>query len=129
MATRTSTPQQWQACQDRYQRITARLDAFCDALKGKYGLASWLHWQSRAERKQYDALCKQQMRAADACMDWLDRYAAPRNWHAGVPMDWLCRTLSYADAITLGQMATIPPPAYGYSYRDAYAFAQSVSEQ
>lgn len=115
--------------QERFDELQAKYRAaheaywnFHRSLKSKYG-ETW-RAPSSMEKKLKSAE-NREYKSWQAVMVWLERFS-PRQW-TGIPVHWICSSLTYADATTTGQMAVIPPPAYGYSPDDSIRFARPVA--
>jgi hypothetical protein len=93
-------------------------------LRVKY---SAVHYAKPAERKRLDAMRERINRLADKLFAIIDADSG-RDWHSGVPWHWIVTSLSYDDMTTRGQLAVVPPPAYGYTDRDMQIFAQPVKQ-
>lgn len=106
----------WRKCHEAAQEMFYQL-------KYKYGEA----WQAPSgKRDRLDSLRNRESAAADAIFTWLDGNS-PRQWRTGVPSQWVCDSLSYADATTVGRLSVVPPPAYGSLPMDSLRFAQPVA--
>jgi len=53
---------------------------------------------------------------------------SPRSWDRGVPVAYLRMGLSYADAVTAGDLCVVPPPAYSYTDQDMRQFARALPQ-
>ncbi len=76
----------------------------------------------KAPRDRLERVYIAEDKAAEAIFAWLELHS-PRQWRTGVPAHWVCESLTYADAMTTGQMQVIPPVAYGHMPNDAIRFA------
>lgn len=110
------------AIQAAYVKVQERRSTFADAIYRKY---QWSipTWQlTRAERDKKDKIDA----AESKCLDRMSALLAdisPRSWSASVPYHWLCTGLTYADAITTGQLSVMPPVPYGHTAYDVERFA------
>jgi len=84
-------------------------------------------WLNRTEQRRLEALDRAEDRTVTAMMTVLDEIGG-RNWRAGAPLRWVMGELTYEDAITTGELSSVPPPAYGYSARDMQRFAAAAPE-
>jgi hypothetical protein len=73
-------------------------------------------------RHAVDVLDRADRRAQDRVYAMLATIS-PREWTHGIPMHYVRMRLTYADAVTRGQLAQIPDPAYGYTQADSVQFA------
>lgn len=79
----------------------------------------------KAKMAKADKASAAEERAQDAIFTYLEANS-PRSWRSGVPCYWVCDKLTYADAITAGQMSVIPPVSYGGMPSDSIRFAGPV---
>lgn len=102
------------ALRKRYLKAADALANLEIALSAKYGLSSRPDWYTGAERKKLTALRERIDKATDAFTGHLGRIS-PRDWSYGVPVRWICETLSYEDAVrpTSEPLSVRPPLAYG----------------
>lgn len=105
----------WQAAHNRERTLAW-------SLQHKYGNT----WSApHAQRERYDVVSKRSDAAMEAVFAWLDTYS-PRSWRSGVPAHWVCVHLTEADALTVGQLAVVPPPGYGSFPNDSVRFAMAL---
>jgi hypothetical protein len=102
-----------QAARSTRAILESRYQAVCYAPIGK--------------RKQYETLQRKESAAFDRFYKFLESIS-PRAWNSGVPLAWLRDSLTYADAVTRGQLSTVPPPAWGFYEADSRRFAEPVRE-
>jgi hypothetical protein len=97
------------------------------ALRFDYG-EYWHIYAPKGKRDKADKASAAQDRASDAIFAWLDEHS-PRDWRVGVPAHWTCENLTYADAVTRGQLSVTPPPCYGCLPQDSIRFAAALPER
>jgi hypothetical protein len=85
-------------------------------------------YASKTERKRLEQFSARIDRLAGKVFTILDT-DSPRDWRSGAPWHWILTTLTYDDAITRGQLAIVPPPAYGYTDRDMQRFAMPLKTE
>jgi hypothetical protein len=102
------------------QQTDLRID-----LRVKY---SAVQYAKPAERKRLGAIDARIKRLSDKLFAIIDAEAG-RDWHSGAPWHWIVTSLSYDDMITRGQLAIVPPPAFGYNERDMQQFALPVKAE
>ncbi len=90
----------------------------------KYGDRAYA---SRTETAKLDRLHSAETRTFNKFTDYLASIS-PRDWRSGVPCVWLRDSLTFDDAITRGQLSTVPPAAWGSDVRELVRFAQPVNE-
>ena len=117
--------------QERFEQLQARwraakekADEFGYQLRYKYGEPAYLN-APRVPREKYDRLRNAEDRASDAIFKWLDAHS-PRSWRTGVPSNWVCESLTYADAMTRDRLSVVPPCAYGSYPEDMVRFSSPV---
>jgi hypothetical protein len=108
--------------QVKAREAAAKRDAFRRDLDFKYGR---MIYAKIGERKQLDKLDAAEKRAFDRFYAHLTKIAG-RDFGTGFPTYWLRDCLIYADAITRGQMSTVPPAAWGYTDHAMRQFAEPV---
>jgi hypothetical protein len=86
---------------------------------------SAVQYASKTELRRLDVLRRAEDRARDRLYAYL-KEISPRDWSQGVPITWVVRRLTFEDAVTAGQLAQIPDPAWGCSVEDSRRFAQPV---
>lgn len=79
------------------------------------------------KRRALEVLERKERRASESFTKLLIALS-PRDWRSGVPVSYLRDGLTYADAITRGQLSTIPPAAWGYTPRDSEVFSWPLPE-
>ena len=120
------------SARDRFNKLQEQVRAL-DAtrteleidLRVKY---SAVCYASKTERKRLDALRARIDKTADRLFAMLDEIS-PRGWRSGAPWHWIITQLTYDDAVSSGQLAVVPPPAYGYNDRDMQLFAQPIKTE
>lgn len=117
--------------QERFEALQARWRAAHDKqhdlrfkLRYAYGDTYYIH-APKAKRDRADRASKAADFVQDAIFAWLDANS-PRSWRTGVPCYWVCESLTYADAITTGQLSVTPPVAYGGLPSDSIRFAAAL---
>lgn len=103
------------AAVDAYDRYRMELDARHQSYR----------YAPKAQIHKLDVL----KRAADRARDRLYAYLqliSPRDWSSGVTIAWVVRRLTFEDAITAGQLAQIPDPAWGRTAEDSKRFAWPI---
>lgn len=116
--------------QERFERMQGKWRAAHQAaweyrltLKLAYGES---YHAPRGKRERLERLTAREDQASDAIFAWLDANS-PRDFRRGVPADWVCGSLSYADAVTHGPMSVVPPVAFGCYPSDSQRFAAALS--
>lgn len=109
----------------RYQIAANDYDALDSALRIKYGSNYSKSWLKKSDAKKLESLRDKQGKLSAQMHDLLQRIS-PRDWDRGVSSWWVMNQLAWGDAITDGQLSTMPDPAYGYTERDMRVFMQSV---
>ncbi len=126
MPTRTQgTADEWIGLQTTWRAYDDQRQALLVALAVRYG-PDWRIACRRADQHRLDRLANACRRVEARAYAWLARHS-PRDWSSSVPIGHVMRDLSYADAVTSGQLAVVPPPAYGQTVDDARAFAWPVA--
>ena len=83
-----------------------------------------------AKRRKLEAMENAARKAADKFYAFLATITPDgRKWDSGVPCSYLLKGLTYADATTRGQLAVVPPPAYGYTDQDMRVFSWAIRDQ
>ena len=106
----------WESLQGEYRAAFDALDSFNRDMAARYGTPSDVY-ATRREQNRGIELRQREHEAYDAIIDWLDKFAT-RDFHYGIPAQWVCRELTYADATTTGPMQATPPLAYGMTRPD-----------
>ena len=115
----------FEALQARWRKAQEATREFSWQLEYKYG-ETWL--APRGKRDRLDRLRKREGEARDDIFAWLDDNS-PRSWRSGVPCQWVCNSLTYADAITSGHLSEIPAVTYGCMPGDSARFAAPVAQR
>lgn len=109
--------------QARFADKHEKARSYAHELSYKYGQT----WQAPSGmRTRLDKLRAAEDKAMEAVFAWLDAHS-PRNWRVGVPAHWVCEHLTETDALTAGQLVTVPPAGYGTTYDQAIRFAAPVA--
>lgn len=83
-------------------------------------------WLTPGEARQLERFADRRSAVSDEFFELLAEIGG-RSWTTGVPHWWVMEELTYEDAVTTGELATIPPPAYGSTEHDVMCFAGAVS--
>lgn len=113
---------EFEALQVRWRKANDARLWLKDDLVRRYGY-DWI--APEGQRKRLEALRDREQEACEAVFHWLDKYS-PRDWRTGKRYQWVCGQLTYADAVTVGQLSAVPPPAWGASLADMERFAAPV---
>jgi hypothetical protein len=82
------------------------------------------HYAPRPKRMALERTEARANREADKLYALINQYGT-RDWSEGVPCRYLVDNLTWSDLTTTGQLATVPPPAWGYSDADMRAFSSA----
>jgi len=114
------------AIQRRYAVVQEREATLEGCFLRKYGTCRPSSaWITRGEQDKIDAIGRAADREINAMFALLDE-VSPRHWRSGAPFHWVMTSLTWDDAITGERLSVVPPAAYGYSTRDAEAFASAL---
>lgn len=119
--------QRFEALQARWRKAREKASELRYKLESAYGWMYFVH-APKGKRDRLDLARAAEDKAQDAIFTWLDQNS-PRDWRRGVPCNWVCDSLTYADAITSGQLSVTPPVAYGGDITDSLRFARPVAPQ
>ena len=108
--------------QRRWQESDERWHDYYRSLERQYGEV-WYAPRGKQDRER--RLSDAEGRACERFIAFLETLS-PRRWRQGFPVGWLMESLTWHDATTHGHMSISPPPAYGYTVRDAEGFAGPV---
>ncbi len=97
--------------------VEAARDEFRAKLATVYGYGFKLAWVKTAERKKLEAFTKKADKLGDQFYTLLDSIS-PRSWRTGVAYSWVLTQLTYADAITSGELAVMPQCSFGSQESD-----------
>lgn len=117
--------QRFEALQARWRKAKEKARNLAFDLRYHYGDFYFVS-APRAKREKKERASAAEEKASDAIFLWLDQNS-PRSWRTGVPADWVCDSLTYADAITSDRLSVTPPVAYGCYPSDSVRFAQPVA--
>lgn len=122
-----------QAKQEKFEALQAKWRAahkkeldLSFAANHKYG--TWYIHAPRGVRERIERARAAESKAMDAVFAWLDAHS-PRAWRTGTPAYWICDKLTYADAMTEGQLSVVPPPPYGYTTHEMERFARPIEQK
>ena len=116
--------------QTRWQEADAKWREYNYQLKRQYGDARGYCWNvPNGKRQRQERLEAAESKASARFIDFLKTLNPDRSWSTGFPIGYLQDSLTYADATTRDRMVVTPPPAYGYTARDAEAFAGPIVER
>lgn len=125
MATPKYTESQWITAQQQWRDADhAVFHARADARARYQDVA----YAPSKVRRAIDVLARKEKRMQEKVYAIL-AVVSPRDWTRGIPITYVRESLTWADAITRGQLATIPKPAYGYSDQDSKQFARPLPEE
>jgi hypothetical protein len=103
-------------------RVSANIaNAFRATLRVKYSDTAYA---KASERKQLERLVARADKDFRRFFDFLASIAG-RDFSHTVPCTYLIERLTYADAITTGQMADVPMPSWGRTEQDMRVFASA----
>lgn len=124
----TTTEERFHHLQTRWQEASEKWHSYNYEIKRQYGDARGYCWNVPAgKRARQERLESAESKACARFIDFLKVLNPDRSWSTGFPIGYLQDSLSYADATTRERMSITPPPAYGYTPRDAEAFAGPLS--
>ena len=114
--------------QGKWQAASEKWHGFNYELKRQYGDSRGYCWNvPKGKRDRQERLEAAESKACTRFLDFLKVLNPDRQWSTGFPIGFLMDSLTYADATTRDRMAITPPPAYGYTQRDAETFAAPLA--
>lgn len=127
MATKTNKLRaEFGELQSRAQAKAAAHREFSIAMRLKYG--QYRFGIRKSEANRLERLDAADTKAQDAFFAWLDEHS-PRCWRSHAPACWIVEELTFDDAVSDGQLATIPPCAWGYAPSDMVRFSAPVRSE
>lgn len=115
-------PNRYAALQTAAQRANDEARSYRISLDVRYSHGIWA---KRTEQKRVDQLDARAQRAFDKYFTYLSAIS-PRDWSVSVPCSWILYNLSFADAITKGQLSVVPDAAWGYTEHHMRQFAAEI---
>lgn len=110
-------------------RVQERRESYRIAMYEKYRKSDPPRsWKTKTEVDRLDAILRAETKIIDRMIAFLDANSPRTGWSHAVPACWAIYELSYEDAVTSGQMATIPPAPFGQRTSDVERFVAALPE-
>lgn len=120
--------EKFERLQARWQSADERMHAYAYELRRQYGDARGYCWNvPRGKEERRARLDRAESVACERFILFLEHLNPARSWRQGFPVGWLMSSLTWDDATTTEAMSVTPPPAYGYTTRDAEAFSGAIA--
>ena len=110
--------------QTKWQNASTACYALRIALDARY---QSYRYAPRPRLRKLESLERAEHRAHERFYAFL-KAISPRNWESGVPCRWAMNKLTYEDAVTRGQLAHVPDPAFGYNVTDMQRFSWPLAD-
>lgn len=104
--------------QERFDKLAtdtriaqSAMGSFRVLMDARYGSCSPMYW-STPHVKKYNQLRNKYDKLYGKLMDAI-REVSPRQWESGIPVFWIVENVTYAMAVTRGEISPVPPASWG----------------